>query len=167
MAEDIDDMTEELAEDEPDEPDLEELDDEELLGDELDEDAELDDEDLGDGVDVSAAEILPEPGTNGAAEPAVSNRRRRSGEDEEEDEEEEELGDDDVEAGLDEILKERLVAEEDEEEDEEGPDTEDRVDGTARVLPKQPGEFVCRSCFLVKNRSQLADSERTLCRDCV
>jgi hypothetical protein len=25
---------------------------------------------------------------------------------------------------------------------------------------------VCKSCFLVKHRSQLADRRRTLCRDC-
>jgi hypothetical protein len=35
------------------------------------------------------------------------------------------------------------------------------------VLPKQPGEFVCRSCFLVKSRTQLADKKHLLCRDCV
>ena len=28
-------------------------------------------------------------------------------------------------------------------------------------------EFVCRRCFLVKRRSQLADADRMLCRDCV
>ncbi|HEX6382958.1 MAG TPA: DUF4193 family protein [Acidimicrobiia bacterium] len=33
--------------------------------------------------------------------------------------------------------------------------------------PKRPGEFVCRSCFLVKHPSQLADPERMLCSDCV
>jgi hypothetical protein len=25
---------------------------------------------------------------------------------------------------------------------------------------------VCKRCFLVKHRSQLADKKRTLCRDC-
>jgi hypothetical protein len=35
------------------------------------------------------------------------------------------------------------------------------------VLPKQPGEFVCQSCFLVKHPSQLADPKAQLCRDCV
>ena len=38
---------------------------------------------------------------------------------------------------------------------------------TERVLPKQPDEFVCRSCFLVKHPSQLADKKSMLCRDCV
>jgi hypothetical protein len=82
---------------------------------------------------------------------------------------EDELDDDDVEASLDVILKERLVVEdEDDDEDEDEPaDAEDRGDGSLRVLPKQPGEFVCRSCFLVKSETQLADETRMLCRDCV
>ena len=36
----------------------------------------------------------------------------------------------------------------------------------SRVVPMQETEFVCRRCFLVKHRSQLADKKRTLCRDC-
>ena len=28
------------------------------------------------------------------------------------------------------------------------------------------GEFVCRSCYMAKRDTQLADSERLLCRDC-
>ena len=55
---------------------------------------------------------------------------------------------------------------EDDDEDEVA-DVEDRADGTTRVLPKQPGEFVCQSCFLVKSEHQLADQKRMLCRDCV
>jgi hypothetical protein len=84
-------------------------------------------------------------------------------------EEDEDLDDDDVEASLDVILKERLVVsdEADTEDDSEATDAEDRVDGTTRVLPKQPGEFVCQSCFLVKSQTQLADRRRKLCRDCV
>ena len=34
------------------------------------------------------------------------------------------------------------------------------------VLPKRQDEFVCRSCFLVKHRSQLVDSGRQVCLDC-
>ena len=89
----------------------------------------------------------------------------RSGEGDEE-EEEEEPDDEDVEASLDVILKERLVVE-DEPEDEEATDQEDKTEGNERVLPKQPDEFVCRSCFLVKHPSQLADKKNMLCRDCV
>jgi hypothetical protein len=36
----------------------------------------------------------------------------------------------------------------------------------SRVVPMQETEFVCKRCFLVKHRSQLADKKRTLCRDC-
>ena len=35
-----------------------------------------------------------------------------------------------------------------------------------RVVPMQATEFMCKRCFLVKHRSQLADKKRTLCRDC-
>ena len=90
----------------------------------------------------------------------------KAGEESEEDDEEE-PDDEDVEASLDTILKERLVVEE-VEDDEDTPEPEDRTgDGVERVLPKQPGEFVCRSCFLVKHPNQLADRKKMLCRDCV
>src|SRR5487761_2252350 len=59
--------------------------------------------------------------------------------------EDDDLDDDEVEAGLDDILKERLVVVEeqadDDDEDEPG-ESDDRGDGSTRVLPKQPGEFV-------------------------
>ena len=90
----------------------------------------------------------------------------KAGEDSEEDDEEE-PDDEDVEASLDTILKERLVVEE-VEDDEDAAEPEERGgDGVERVLPKQPGEFVCRSCFLVKHPNQLADRKKMLCRDCV
>jgi hypothetical protein len=73
---------------------------------------------------------------------------------------------DDVEASLDVILKERLVVE-DEPEDEEVIEVDDRGDATERVLPKQSDEFVCTSCFLVKNANQRADPKKDICRDCV
>jgi hypothetical protein len=40
--------------------------------------------------------------------------------------------------------------------------------GSARVIPiKDQQEFVCNRCRLVKAKSQLADPQRGLCRDCV
>ena len=57
--------------------------------------------------------------------------------------------------------------EDDEEDDEEVGDVDERGESPLRVLPKQPGEFVCQSCFLVKHPSQLADDVHMLCRDCV
>lgn len=123
----------------------------------LDVDVVVDDED-DDDVDVvgEITEILT---------PSPAAVVERSGEAEDE-EEEEEPEDEDVEASLDVILKERLVVE-DEPEDEEAADQEDKTEGNERVLPKQPDEFVCRSCFLVKHPSQLADKKKMLCRDCV
>ena len=53
------------------------------------------------------------------------------------------------------------------EDDDDAPEVEDRTESPTRVLPKQPGEFVCQSCFLVKHPSQLADADAQLCRDCV
>jgi hypothetical protein len=75
--------------------------------------------------------------------------------------------DDDVEASLDVILKERLVVDPDEDDEDEVVVEDERGDPTLRVLPRQPGEFVCQSCFLLKSELQLADAERLLCRDCV
>jgi hypothetical protein len=103
---------------------------------------------------------IPEAGAKVVTKPAAAG-------DESEEDDEEEPDDEDVEASLDTILKERLVVEE-VEDDEDTPEPEDRTgDGVERVLPKQPGEFVCRSCFLVKHPNQLADRKKMLCRDCV
>jgi hypothetical protein len=155
---------EDVIDDEPEvddlEPDLDEdvlvgLEDDDPLDDDDDDDIVAIDED-DDEVGVEVAEIL-------TASPAAVVERTGEAEDEEDDEEPE---DEDVEASLDVILKERLVVE-DEPEDDEATDQEDRTEGNERVLPKQPDEFVCRSCFLVKHPSQLADKKKMFCRDCV
>src|SRR5580658_9807452 len=142
------------------EPETPSLADDDVVDDEVEaDDLEVDldeDDDEDDVVGDEVVEILT------AAPAAVV---ERSGEADEE-EEEEEPEDEDVEASLDVILKERLVVE-DEPEDEEATDQEDKTEGNERVLPKQPDEFVCRSCFLVKHPSQLADKKKMLCRDCV
>jgi len=141
---------EDLDEEEPD------LDDEELVDIVDDDDDDDDVADVDDEEEDEVEEIL-------TASPSAVVERSGEGEDEEE---EEEPDDEDVEASLDVILKERLVVE-DEPEDEEATDQEDKTEGNERVLPKQPDEFVCRSCFLVKHPSQLADKKKMLCRDCV
>ena len=124
----------------------------------LDDDADLDVVEVDDGeveeVDVEGDTLL-------------APKRTRTYEDEDEE------NGDDVEASLDVILKSRLVVsgddddEDEEDEEEEEAEGDERGDTATRVLPKQPGEFVCQSCFLVKHQSQLADKERQLCRDCV
>ncbi|HUR77710.1 MAG TPA: DUF4193 family protein [Acidimicrobiales bacterium] len=144
-----DDIVEDDQPGEIDEEDLEGLAEEDLIDDEdiVDDDAVLDDE-----------EAIPEEDEAAVAAAAA----KKAAEEEEEDELE---VDHDVEATLDEILKERLVVVE-EEEDDEPTDREDQAD-TGKVAPKRPDEFVCQSCFLVKHPSQLADAKRQYCRDCV
>ena len=136
----VDDDVEELVA-EP--ADLEEVDDPDAVVDDDDDDDVVDDDEEDEGETVVAV-----------------------ADDDDEDEEDEEG---DVEASLDVILKERLVQVDEEEDDDDEPnDPEDRAaPETAKVLPKQPKEFVCQSCFLVKHPSQMSDTKRKLCRDCV
>ncbi|MGH2766380.1 MAG: DUF4193 family protein [Actinomycetota bacterium] len=75
-----------------------------------------------------------------------------------------------AETSLDEIIAKKA----DESTPEEGEDDgiietgrEERVEAlSVKVVPQQPTEFVCKNCYLVKHRSQLADKKRMLCRDC-
>jgi hypothetical protein len=143
---------------------LEDLEVDDLEDDDLEDDALADDDDdddalADDDTDDAVAAVVVE-GAEGV--PATAAPAAEEGDDDDD----EEPDDEDVEASLDVILKERLVVEE-EPEDDEPTDAEDRSEATERVLPKQPDEFVCRSCFLVKHASQLADRKRGLCRDCV
>ena len=86
------------------------------------------------------------------------------------DAEEEEEGQ--VEASLEELIAkkaDRPTITDDDDEDESllatGRD-EARESLTTKVLPVQHNEFVCKSCYLVKHRSQLADEKKMICRDC-
>lgn len=75
-----------------------------------------------------------------------------------------------VDASLDELLAKRAEEKGEEGEEESILDLErdDEKSETlaVKVLPKQQDEFVCKNCFLVKHRSQLADKKRMFCRDC-
>lgn len=88
------------------------------------------------------------------------------------DEDDDEPDPDDVEEDLDTILKDRIASGDDEDEDEDEDEvpkrtTEKVVEPGTKVPPRQPDEFVCDSCFLVKPNSQLADAKNNLCQDCV
>ena len=76
-----------------------------------------------------------------------------------------------VESIQDMLVKQEARAEEEESEDEDDAAValtrDERLEPLdTRVVPMQTTEFVCKRCFLVKHRSQLADKKRTLCRDC-
>lgn len=130
--------------------DEDELDSEELQApehdDELDEeiDGEIDDDTLDDAVVADEEETEEDDG------PASSARRRvRAGEEEDEDDDDI-LSPDDVEADLDRILKDRMVASDEEAEQEDEDDVvEERTDPGDRLQPKRPDETLCSSCFLL------------------
>lgn len=76
-----------------------------------------------------------------------------------------------------ESIQELLVKQEARSEEAEAPDEEDEtLAATAKgerlepietkVVPIQSTEFVCKKCYLVKHRSQLADKKKMRCRDC-
>jgi len=75
-----------------------------------------------------------------------------------------------VESSLEELLAKKEDRKPSEEEDDESMldvTREERLEPLAvKVVPQQATEFVCKNCYLVKHRSQLADRERMLCRDC-
>jgi Domain of unknown function (DUF4193) len=76
-----------------------------------------------------------------------------------------------AEASLDELIAKKAdePAPEEESEEESMLETgrEERVEAlSVKVVPQQPTEFVCKSCFLVKHQSQLADKKRMYCVDC-
>jgi hypothetical protein len=142
----------------------------------LDEDLEVDDLDEGDdgatvGDDAVAADVVADD-----VEPKVPKAKRRVKKTEEDDDADsddldEELHPDDVETPLDALLKEKTASakmedDEDELEDDE-PDGDEPVEGSGRIQPRRASEFHCSSCFLLLPRSQLADEERMLCRDCI
>ena len=163
MADDPDDLTD----DEPDELDVEVLEDETLDDAEvLDEaDALVDVDEVfveSEFADDDEAEVVEPPAKRGKTKTAEP-EEEEGGEDDDD-----EPDPDDVEADLDTILKDRLVvAADDEDEDEDEPVEAEEKGEAAKVRPRAPGEFLCRSCFLVNHPSQLADPDALLCRDCV
>lgn len=125
-----------------DEEELDELEpDEEELEEEL-EDEEFDedfDEDAETDVFVAGEDVEEEDEVIEVSLGAVEETEKAAPGDDEEDEED--------------VLV-RVVSDDDE-------DVGDDVDGL------REGEFICRSCFLAKRPTQLADGKKMLCVDCV
>ena len=118
---------------------------EEPLEEELDEDGDFD-PDLDEDGDIAEVDEDEEEEDEDAP------RRPPAAEEEEDDED---LVDpDDVEADLDTILKDRLVAAEDTpDEDEEEAEPEERGEAGDRLQPKRADERLCPSCFLLVRRT--------------
>ena len=166
---DAEDLEDELV------PDALVVDDDDLaVDDDLVVDDDLDDDLVDDAVielDLAAEVLVDAPGPVVAKSDAAPPAKRADDEDDDVVDLDEELHPDDVETPLDALLEEKTAAAkmEDDEEDleEEEPEGAELGDGPGRIVPRRPTEFHCSSCFLLLPRSQLADEERMLCRDCV
>jgi hypothetical protein len=145
-----------------DEPTLDEEDiDEDVLEEDFVEEDEVLDDDLVEEIDPEIIDVVAVPGV--LVVPAET-----PAEDEEDDvvDLDEELHPDDVEEALDVVLRERTVAQGLEEEDEEDDEPDERGETGTKIVPRRENEFLCKSCFLVLPRHQLADEKRMICRDC-
>jgi hypothetical protein len=145
-----------------DEPALDEEDiDEDVLEEDFVEEDDVLDDDLVDVIDDEVIDVVAVPGVLVAPPEPV--------EEEEEDDVvdlDEELHPDDVEEALDVVLRERTVAAGLEEEEDEEDEPDDRGEAGTKIVPRRENEFLCKSCFLVLPRHQLADEKRMICRDC-
>ncbi|MGC8498882.1 MAG: DUF4193 family protein, partial [Acidimicrobiales bacterium] len=76
------------------------------------------------------------------------------------------VDDSDIEMALDQVLAETIMrtAAVD---DDDGVEVDLDSILTETILPKQDDEFRCSSCRLLKKVSQLADADKSLCRDCI
>ena len=145
-----------------DEPALDEEDiDEDVLEEDFVEEDDVLDDDLVDVIDDVVIDVVAVPGVLVAPPEPVE-------EDEEDDvvDLDEELHPDDVEEALDVVLRERTVAAGLEEEEDEEDEPDDRGEAGTKIVPRRENEFLCKSCFLVLPRHQLADEKRMICRDC-
>lgn len=139
------DDIEELEEDLEAEPDVDELD-----VDDLEDEGVLEDDDEFGALEGEFDEL--DTAGEDEEDAAASGPVRRSVGADDDDEDDEMLAPDDVEEDLDTILKERLVASADEgNEDDEEP--EDRSEQADRLQPKRADETLCPSCFLLVRQS--------------
>ena len=128
--------------------------DEEFDGEELDDDLELDPEDLVDVLDEDLEAIQDDDLVDVLEDvPDIVGTARTLPAGEEEDEDEDLITADDVEADLDMILKDRMVAAEETPLEEEEDEVDDRGDSSDRLQPKRPDEQLCSLCFLLIRES--------------
>jgi len=151
-----------------DEQSLERLEDEEQ---EEEEDLDVVVDDIDDELDILGEEDLVEEDEEESAEAEEENDEAVEDEDEADD-----VVDDSDSTSLEELLAQRTASRQvsddpDEDEDLLALSSEARRKASppkSKVTPlRNREEFVCKRCFLLKPKVQLADSERMLCRDCV
>lgn len=129
----------------------EELDVPELEAEELDDEGiDLVDDFAGD--ELESDEIIDDAEDGDAATPETVARKAGS---EDDDEDEDLRTEDDVEADLDAILREKLTAADETplEDDEEEVVVDDKTDGLERLQPRRPDEIQCTQCFLLVRKT--------------
>ena len=151
MADDDDEVS---GPDEDFEDEAEDTEDEEpadLTDEDLDEEALVEDDEFGEIEDPFDADA--DVDEEEEVEPETEGPVRKSVSPEEEDDDDDIIAPDDVEADLDTILKDRLVAADDEAGDDEEDEPEDRSESADRLQPKRADEQLCPSCFLLVRNS--------------
>ncbi|MEP7203534.1 MAG: hypothetical protein ABI894_13040 [Ilumatobacteraceae bacterium] len=123
----------------------------ELTDEDLDEEALVEDDEFGEIEDPFDADA--ETDVEGEDDAATEGPVRKSVTAEDEDEDDDIIAPDDVEADLDTILKDRLVAADDEGGEDEEDEPEDRSESSDRLQPKRADEQLCPSCFLLVRNS--------------
>jgi hypothetical protein len=123
----------------------------ELTDEDLDEEALVEDDEFGEIDDPFDADADAEVDDEDEAE--TEGPVRKSVSTEEEDDDDDIIAPDDVEADLDTILKDRLVAADDEGGEDEEDEPEDRSESSDRLQPKRADEQLCPSCFLLVRNS--------------
>ena len=135
-----------VASDEIDPEDMEELEFEEEL-EEPEVDPENLEEDFEEEFDEDDDVLVDDDSDAATTEAAGSPAARKAGEDDEDDDDM--VAADDVEEDLDKILKDKLTAEDAVPEDEEEAEVDDRSSGEDRLQPKRADEVLCSRCFLL------------------
>jgi hypothetical protein len=135
----------------PDDEFAEETEDEEpaeLTDEDLDEEALVEDDEFEDPFDADADTDTEEEDDAETEGPV-----RKSVAADDEDDDDDIIAPDDVEADLDTILKDRLVAADDDGGEDEEDEPEDRTESSDRLQPKRADEQLCPSCFLLVRNS--------------
>ena len=79
------------------------------------------------------------------------------------DDDDEDVHPSDVEADLEEILRDRIAASDDDDDEEDGEDNASGQPKTVSVAPQRPDEWTCNQCFLIVSMTQFGSRTDPVC----
>ena len=79
------------------------------------------------------------------------------------DDDDEDVHPSDVEADLEEILRDRIAASDDDDDEEDGGDNASGQPKTVSVAPQRPDEWTCNQCFLIVSMTQFGSRTDPAC----